>query len=647
MTDRDDSLEIPTTPTPEAETATATIDQDQETIVEEMVVEEIADVPYELTDPVLPGPANPSPDGTRIAFIQADETGTPKLWILPLDGSEPTGLGLPFTPVADADGPAWSPDGATIALTGSYEQRTAIWLITVETGESRLLVRHPGADRSPKWSPDGTIVAFVSRRGERDAISVAPADGIGGAVQLTHAQIGQDDREPCWSTDGERIAFTRRAIENDASGEHIWTVNVATGETKQVTKKLVSRRSLRWAPNRAQIACIAADGEWENVAVINPDNSAGWNIASEGGDKSDPSYSADGSRVLYTRRANGYVRICDRGVNAASPDLLDPGEGVGSNPRWIPGDPRRVVYLYQPATGAPKLIVQEAKKDVTERTELAPITSWSTNAPLLQPVHQDLTITAGLKVGGLFFRDAHWASKIPGILYLGDRPYEGLVAGLLPDQQALTAAGFAVFSPSLPGTPGYGKKVINAQRDITTLEDEITDLADAIAALAANEGVDGGKISIVGRGYGGALALILAGARPGLVQAVAAIDPVVDWDAELDDADDAWRTWHLRYLGLPAAARMRHSLYSVTTFIGAIEVPTLIIGTDNAGPGRAEQLELLKEVAIELGVGSSVDFGTSEGETNWAVASHAAAFIREAVGPNPGGSAEAIRDAEV
>jgi Tol biopolymer transport system component/pimeloyl-ACP methyl ester carboxylesterase len=647
MTDRDDSLEIPATPTPEAEPVNEPIAEAPR--AEQVAAEPAAAIVAELTDPGVPGPANPSPDGAKIAFLQADADGLAKLWIQPVDGGEAAGITLPFAPVVETFGPAWSPDGATLALTGADAAtgKSEIWLVAPNGDEIRKLVEHAASDRSPRWSPDGTIVAFVSRRGERDAIAVAPADGIGGAVQLTHAPIGQDDREPCWSTDGERIAFTRRAYENNASGDHIWTVALATGETKQVTKKLANRRSLRWAPNRAQLACIADDAEWENVAVINPDNSAGWNVASEAGDKSDPSYSSDGSRVLYTRRQNGVVRICDRGVNAASPDLLDPGEGVASNPRWIPGDPRRVVYLYQPATGAPRLIVQEAKKDVTERTELPPVAPWSTSAPLLQPTHQELTITAGLKLGGLYFRDPHWSSKIPGVLYLGDKPYEGVVAGLLPDQQALVGAGFAVFSPSLPGTPGYGKKVTTAQRDITTLEDEITDLADAIEHLANQDGVDAGKISIVGRGYGGALALILAGARPGLVKSVAAIDPIVDWDAELDDAGDTWRAWHLGYLGLPAAARMRHSLYSVTTFVGAIDVPALIIGTDSAGPGRAEQLELLKEVVSEIGSGSSVDFGTSEGESRWQVASHAAAFVREVVGPNPEGPAEGIRDTEV
>ena len=74
------------------------------------------------------------------------------------------------------------------------------------------------------------------------------------------------------------------------------------------------RHSLRWAPNRVQIACVADDGDWDNIAVVNPDNSAGWNLASEVGDKDDPHYSPDGNRILYTRRQNGLVRLCDRGV---------------------------------------------------------------------------------------------------------------------------------------------------------------------------------------------------------------------------------------------------------------------------------------------------------------------------------------------
>ena len=56
-------------------------------------------------------------------------------------------------------------------------------------------------------------------------------------------------------------------------------------------------------------------------------------------------------------------------------------------------------------------------------------------------------------------------------------------------------------------------------------EAEIADLADAARVLCEQDGIDLDRIAIVGDGIGGAMALLLAGGRPGYVDAVVAIDP--------------------------------------------------------------------------------------------------------------------------
>ena len=155
--------------------------------------------------------------------------------------------------------------------------------------------------------------------------------GDGPVIQLTWGLSGQNDREPCWSDDSSRIAFLRSFAEGDASGDHVWTVSITTGETKQATKKVANRQGLRWNPGKTQVGFITDEGEWLNVGVVNPDNSAGWNLASEAGDKGDPRYTADGARMLYTRGLKGEVRLGERATSGASAELLDPGMGVASH----------------------------------------------------------------------------------------------------------------------------------------------------------------------------------------------------------------------------------------------------------------------------------------------------------------------------
>jgi dipeptidyl aminopeptidase/acylaminoacyl peptidase len=631
-----------------------------------------------LSAPVQPGPANPSPDGSAIAYFLPKDAGALGLWVMPLDGGPAREITTSFALVDDPGGPQWSPDGTQIAVTGldSATGKTAIWLIDAESCEAMRPLVHPAADHTPRWSPDGSLLAFISRRNGRDAVNVVAPDGSISAIQLTDAPIGHDEKEPGWSKDGSRIAFCRWSPEvgENAGGDHIWTVDIATGEAKQLTKKLARRRSLNWGPERPLIAHISDDGEWENIAVVNADNSAGWTVASEPGDKNDPHWSADGTRVLYTRLHNGVVRCCDKATSAASANLLDPGDGVVVSPRWLPpvpgaqaepvvesepepvedqaegevqadaGEqpeaeaneekaetkvrpPARVIYAYAAIDEPFRFIVQENKTE-TQRTEF-PIGEWSADRPLIKPSWADFKTANGLKLSGAFYFPKEISGWAPGVLYLGDHPERPRDMRFRATEQMLVRSGFAVYAPSLPGTPGLGRKVTNALASQLDSESEISDLVDALDALRNMGSVDGKRLAVVGEGYGATLALLLAGGRPGLVSAVVAIDPICDWELELDEADDTWRAWILKNYGLPAANLGRYALRTPETFAGVIDAPLLLIGTDRVPAHRALQREALVGTIRDLGVDLREE--TVTGETYWETAARAAAFIRDSI----------------
>ena len=123
----------------------------------------------------------------------------------------------------------------------------------------------------------------------------------------------------------------------------------------------------------------------------------------------------------------------------------------------------------------------------------------------------------------------------------------------------MAATGLAVYQPILPGMYGNGRKISGARKDRADFESEVDDLLLVIDLLRENNGVDGSRIAIVGEGYGGALALVLAGSRPGTVQGVVAIDPIVDWDIALDDATGAERLYDafIHLPGVDEAALVR------------------------------------------------------------------------------------------
>ncbi len=581
------------------------------------------------TDPFRPGASNPSPDGTQIAYLLTDGEGSTRLWISELDGSSASSIELPFRPVFDDEGPQWSPDGALIALTGSSpsEMGTAIWLAPVEGGDCILLADHAASDEQPRWSPDGSLLAFASKRHGRSAICVATPDGFGPVVQLTDGPIGQDDRNPCWEPNSQRIAYTRHMVDGEQAGDQIWTVSILSGEQKQATKKLANRSQLQWCPGKSQIAFITDEAEWLNVGVVNPDNSAGWNLASEAGDKGSPRYSPDGSRIMYTRRVRGEVRLVERPTSGATADPLDPGMGVASSPRWLPD--KRVVYQFSSPTEAPSFVVQEAKKDV-ERLYITVTGGWTAEEWFVPPDHVDYEISGGLKSGALIYWNKREVEKLPAVVFLGATPQEANRYEFDSTIQALVQRSFAVIVPTLPGTPGYGKKIVAALKERAGTEAEISDLVDVVNWARGLDFVDGSKLYLAGEGYGGAMALLLAGARPGVVDAVAVIDPVTDWDDELDQADDEFASWYLTYLGLPSSSRGKSALRTPTTFAGVLDVPVLLVGTNRTSLGRSIQLERFAAALDELQVPYARE--TSENETGWQTAEKVAAFLKNPTG---------------
>ncbi|WP_243073661.1 hypothetical protein [Microbacterium sp. SS28] len=160
-----------------------------------------------LTD----GPANFSdwsPDGTRIAFDYADETGV-HIATIAADGSDRRALTVA---PGIQEAPKWAPDGNLIVYNGfpfgEDPFTISIWVMNADGSQPRQLTE--GAlDVEPVFSPDGTQIAFGrivgdSPAGQLEAIYVMNADGTG-LREVVAARPALE--HPDWSPDGHSITF--------------------------------------------------------------------------------------------------------------------------------------------------------------------------------------------------------------------------------------------------------------------------------------------------------------------------------------------------------------------------------------------------------------------------------------------------------
>ena len=142
-----------------------------------------------ISPPSWPHPSGPawSPDGKTIAFACRWDAGN-AIYLVPASGGQPT-------LVYDRQGacePHWSPDGKRLV----YETETHVCTIGPDGKKNRTVTYFGGVQRYGRYSPDGRWIVFCQGPTERGPweLYLIPAEG-GAPVKLTD---GGSDMTPDW-----------------------------------------------------------------------------------------------------------------------------------------------------------------------------------------------------------------------------------------------------------------------------------------------------------------------------------------------------------------------------------------------------------------------------------------------------------------
>src|SRR5260370_2122131 len=162
-----------------------------------------------------------SPDGGRLVFVVTEPAkGTERLrhiWIY----ERASGVARQFTFSAKSElAPRWSPDGKQLAfLSNRAEEQQQIFLMAASGGEGRALTKGKRSVKAFEWSPDGREIAFL-----------AP-----------DAKTEEEEKK-------EKDKDDARVVDKEAKRARLWILNVATGETRALTKASWEMNELAWLP---------------------------------------------------------------------------------------------------------------------------------------------------------------------------------------------------------------------------------------------------------------------------------------------------------------------------------------------------------------------------------------------------------------
>ena len=218
-----------------------------------------------------------SHDGTRLAFAAKVSDRRQDLYVCEADGKNPR-LIVP-SPDAEIGGPAWSPDGATIAFAWKRDGNWEIYSVHADGTALTRLTNHPAFDSTPVFSPDGRRIAFTSDRegagvGKDSHLYLMNADGSG-VKKLTS---GEDESAPDFSPDGSRIAFVGFTRGN----ADIWIADADGSHARRVTIQATFEYTPRWSPDGRWIAFETYLGETPDLFLARPDGTGRRRLTNDG-----------------------------------------------------------------------------------------------------------------------------------------------------------------------------------------------------------------------------------------------------------------------------------------------------------------------------------------------------------------------------
>lgn len=495
-----------------------------------------------------------SPDGKQIAYTVSlydhPRSTYSQLWIMDAASGKTKQVGGNKDEMSH---PRWSPDGKRLAVSGSINEQHGLFVSNADGSPPTFLAKTtgtnsplPGQGESVAWSPDSKTIAYVSAvpGPETEAASGDPVvitrylykptatEGLVHfndnrrlhlfSVDVASKQIKQlttgdfDEHSIDWSPDGREIVFgsNREPNADEFFNYDLFALNVASGGIRRITATEHCEYGARWSPDGQSLIYLGTKRgltdrettmEDTHVWSVDPDGSRRREIGSAVDQRQHAfRLSPDGKSIYFTFDDHGSSRLARMPASGGPAEILV--NDLGTVGDYSVSSNGQIAYAFTSTKDLPELFLKTGTGAARQMTTL--------NADVLGGKEiaesEPFTFTSNdnkFEVEAFLVKPLGMSAngKHPMIVNLHGGPHGQNGPAFNFKDQVYAAKGWAVLHVNYRGSTGYGQKFADAvfgDQDGNEGQDVLYGVS---AAVRRYLWIDRDRMGIEGVSYGGQL----------------------------------------------------------------------------------------------------------------------------------------------